>query len=412
MKTSPRPIPSARGTTLLELLFVVLIIAIMALLILPVIARAKARAKRAACVSNLHQLGIASHVFAHDHGDQFPFQVSTNDGGTLEFTRAGFAMSGEFYFAFRHFQALSNTLDTTRLVVCPADNRTNASYFSELRNHNLSYFVGVNADYTRPGSILAGDRNITSDSVASGSILRVNPSAPPEWTSGCHEYYGNLLFADGHVEQSSNEDLSSAVQNAGPQISHLLTPVTPPGGGDGSVVSQPTVAATLQRFFNTAPATDDGAAGNSAPAPVPNATLTQTPNATPAPTAKVPEPRPADVPKPAPAPPAMVVKRPAAGPEAGIATNPAPAIAAKSPTQQVAQAGAPGALPSGKPAAGPSTTTEFNFYFLLFQPGRHFWTWLLLLLLTLVAAFLLGWHLHRSRLKRRITAASPARKLA
>src|SRR5262245_66309872 len=115
MKTSRPPIASARGTTLLELLFVVLIIAIMALMILPVVARAKARAKRAACVNNLHQLGIAHHVFAHDHSDQFPFQVSTNDGGTLEFTRAGFAMSGEFYFAFRHFQALSNTLDTTRL---------------------------------------------------------------------------------------------------------------------------------------------------------------------------------------------------------------------------------------------------------------------------------------------------------
>lgn len=396
--TLPRTAP-ARGFTLLELLFVVLIISILALLILPVLGKAQARAKRAECVNHLRQIGIANHEFAHDHQDQFPLHVTTNDGGTLEFARAGFAMSGEFYFAFRHFQALSNTLGTPRLLRCPTDTRTNANHFGILRNLNISYFVGVNAEYSKPGSILAGDRNITSDSYASGSILRLNPNAPAQWTSGNHEFRGNLLFADAHVEQSNNEGLASAIHSAGSQPGNLLPPVTPPGGGDGSTVAQPTVVATLQRFFDTAPATQGSSAAN--PEANPN------PTPTPAVPANPPETRLADVPKPAAAAPGMAAPRPAANPDVKPATNPAPAAAAQDAAGKAGEAGAPGAVPSGTPGAGASSGYELNFYFLLFQPGRYFWIWLLLLLLTLGAAFLLGWHLQRSRAKKRLASASP-----
>ncbi|HEU0009349.1 MAG TPA: prepilin-type N-terminal cleavage/methylation domain-containing protein [Verrucomicrobiae bacterium] len=399
MKTSSNPSAHIRGFTLLELLFVVLIISILALLILPVLGKAQARAKRAECVNHLRQIGIANHEFAHDHQDQFPFQVATNDGGTLEFARAGFAMIGEFYFAFRHFQALSNTLGTPRLLRCPTDTRTNADHFGILRNLNISYFVGVNAEYSKPGSILAGDRNITSDSYASGSILRLNPNAPAQWTSGCHEFRGNLLFADAHVEQSNNEGLASAIHSAGSQPGNLLPPITPPGGGDGSIVAQPTVVATLQRFFDTAPATQGSSAAN--PDANPNATPT------PAVPANPPATRPADVPTPAAAAPGMAAPRPASKADANIATNPAPAVAARDAAGKAGEAGAPGAVPSGTPGAGASPGYEFNFYFLLFQPGRHFWSWLLLLLLAVVAAFCLGWRLQRSRARKRLAAASP-----
>jgi len=408
---SPSCNTSARGTTLLELLFVVLIIGILALLILPVIGKAKARAKRAACVNNLHQIGIAHHVFAHDHGDQFTFQVATNDGGTLEFARAGFTMDGEFYFAFRHFQALSNTLDLTRLLVCPADTRTNAEHFAALRNLNLSYFVGVNAEYTRPASILAGDRNISGEGFASGSILRLSPGSA-QWSSGSHEYKGNLLFADGHVEQSDNEVLGSTIQSAGMPPSSLLPPITPPGGGEGPIVSEPIVVATLQRFFDTAPATQ-GAAGNSGATPnaIPTAPATPSearPASVPKPTAPAtpPEARPANDPKPTAPAPAMAARRPDARPDANTATNPSPAVAAQEAARQAGRASK--ALPSGTTDAGASTDNQFNFYFFLFEPGRHFGGWFMVLLVVVLAAFGLGWHVQRSRAKRRLATAGPA----
>src|SRR5262245_20857666 len=56
-----------RGFTLLEMLFVVLIIAILALLVLPVLGKAQARAKSVACSSQLRQVGIAMHDFSHEH---------------------------------------------------------------------------------------------------------------------------------------------------------------------------------------------------------------------------------------------------------------------------------------------------------------------------------------------------------
>ena len=113
-----------RAFTLIELLMVIAIIAILAALLLPVISKAKLRARQAQCSSQLKQIGVAFHAYAHDHNGRFPMQVRTNEDGTLEFIVFGTPS------LYRHFQALSNDLQDVGMLVCPSDRRFPASSMS------------------------------------------------------------------------------------------------------------------------------------------------------------------------------------------------------------------------------------------------------------------------------------------
>jgi prepilin-type N-terminal cleavage/methylation domain-containing protein/prepilin-type processing-associated H-X9-DG protein len=193
----------ATGFTLIELLVVIGVIAILALLLLPVLAKFKPRVQRIVCTGHLKEIGHAFHLFAQDHGT-FPMRVPVAQGGSLE---ANQPQLGSFPLVPRNFSVLSNQLSNPKILVCPSDERASAGNFARLTATNISYRAGVNATMSEPGSVLSLDRN-----VALPEGWKFSPTQDKltlRWTDEMHQRRGNLLFADNHVEQSDSGPVMS-----------------------------------------------------------------------------------------------------------------------------------------------------------------------------------------------------------
>lgn len=72
-----------KGFTLIELLVVIAIVAILAAIIFPVFSRAKENARKAVCMTNLRQLGMALRMYAQDWDEWFPVDRFTGNGSSV-----------------------------------------------------------------------------------------------------------------------------------------------------------------------------------------------------------------------------------------------------------------------------------------------------------------------------------------
>jgi len=129
--------------------------ALAAAMVLPALAKAKAKSQSIACMNNMKQINLAARIWASDNNDQYPFNVSSGKGGTLEICERG----GDGYDrnAYRHFQVMSNELYTPKILVCPGDSAKQvATKFADLQSWNVSYQIrtGPKVNDTNPTEVL------------------------------------------------------------------------------------------------------------------------------------------------------------------------------------------------------------------------------------------------------------------
>ena len=224
--------------TLIELLVVIAIIAILAALLLPALSRAKARAQSVSCENNLKQLQTAWLMYAHDHDDALPLNISRNVGGVQR------AMPGSWVVGNAKVDSTTTNIQAGSLFVyanapgvyrCPADKSTVTGHPALLRTRSYSLNSWINLDMR--GSDVTGDADQTTypglsktrllgirspspsatfvfideheQSIDDGMMLVGSRLAPGyEWVpdiwyklpSDRHNQVCSLSFADGHVE--------------------------------------------------------------------------------------------------------------------------------------------------------------------------------------------------------------------
>ena len=203
-----------RGFTLIELLVVIAIISILAAMLLPALARAKAKAQRITCANNHKQIGLGMRLWADDHGGKYPWFVDQCQGGGLPNGTDNATVNMQFFIA-------SNELVTPKILVCPNDSqRLIATNFATCAMTNVSYSLGNDADDKHPKNILAADRNLGGfeftalhDNTACYTISLISGGKKAKWDKSlCHgPKAGNLGFSDGSVQQLSDARLFSLI---------------------------------------------------------------------------------------------------------------------------------------------------------------------------------------------------------
>ena len=218
------------GFTLIDLMLVIACLVILGFFTLPRLARGTGcKAQPINCINNLKQVGLAFRIWAGDNNDKYPMSVSVTNGGAMELANEGSAHA--------IFMVMSNELNTPKILFCPNESnqkRAIATIFATTAppgvtpftaTNNLSYFVGLDAEDTKPDTLITGDDNFAvGPDIPKKGLYLLSTNSPVEWTKERHIKQGNIGLADGSVQGFSTHAFRRALIQTGIATNRLAMP--------------------------------------------------------------------------------------------------------------------------------------------------------------------------------------------